>query len=481
MLDVPSPSRLRLPLVGPLSDAVLGWAAVVVFLVWWSVHPLGSIYGVPLRAVWVALVCLAILGTTIGANVGRYGWMVILALGAMVLAVLVFASFIHGFVPRAAEPYMHLSVNPGAQRITAVACGVALASLVVGYRRRRNLRPADLLVIGVVAMFLVDDLVNLNGQLMRDLKVYLISGQHFFDGQQPYLTAPLTSLPTDQSALPFLYPPFTLPFFGVLSQLPQGLVIAAWLALSLVTAVFALRWLGVSPWWIPVLLLWPPVFLGIIVGNVAVLTFGIFAASPRVPWSLPLMAVFKLQSAVPSIWLVREGRWRSLAIGLGLLVGITLVTLPIVGASAWGDWYRGLRLFQDSEVLYHGLYGLALPRYIPYEAFLLIAALAVLFATIYGRGRAGLARLGIASVVASPSLYRHGFMVMLPALLGNGELVFWLSLGLNGGAAGWALTAVLAAVGTSRFASTAERSADTVHPLGHLGAPWSGLAPESPE
>ena len=393
----------------------------------------------------------------------------LLALGAVVGRIL---------LPHVVEPYLRLTLGPNVQRISALTIGVVLASLAVGRLRGRSLRPVDLLVIAVVATFLVDDLVTLNGLLARDLRIYLTAGDQFFHGRPPYGQVVISG-PADAAryGLPFLYPPFTLPFFAVLSQLPEGLVIAVWVVVSVVTAAFALRWLGVRTWWIPVLLLWPPVFLGIAVGNVAVLTFGMFAVAPRLPWTLPLMAVFKLQSAVPSIWLVRERRWRSLAIGLGLVVGVALLTLPLVGTSAWADWYRGLQLFQQSEALYPGLNGLALPRYIPYGAYLLVAAVTVVIAVILGKGRAGLARLGIASVVASPSLYRHGFMILLPGLLGNGELLFWLSLGLSGRAVGWAITGAIAAVGTFRFATT-ERRADTVHPLGPRGAPWSGLGPE---
>jgi hypothetical protein len=232
-----------------------------------------------------------------------------------------------------------------------------------------------------------------------------------------------------------------------------------------------------------VLLLWPPFFEGLWVGNVAVPALLLFAAGPRLAAALPLGAVFKLQAGVPSLWLVRERRWASLAIGLGLLVGLAVVTLPFVGLDAWRAWLNGLRLFQAFEEAVPALYGAALPRYLPYAAFLAISVAAVGAAMVLGRGRRGLARFGIASVVASPSLYRHGFLVVLPGLLGNGETVFWLALGIGftptaigwwlSTTIGWWLTAAIAVVGTFRWTAAATRPRGSLHPLGQQREPWA--------
>jgi hypothetical protein len=345
---------------------------------------------------------------------------------------------------------------------------------VIGRRWSVGVRPAELLVVGVVTMFLIRDRGVLGTQLMRDLDLDLIAGGLFVHGGQPYLTATVSSWPSDLTRLPFLYPPFTLPFFGILSLLPAGLVVAGWLALSVAGSVAALRWLGVRWAWVPVLLLWPPFFEGMAVGNVAVLAFVPFVAAPRASWALPLMGVFKLQSLIPSLWLVRERRWSSLAIGLGLLGGMALATLPIVGIGAWAAWLHGLLLYGQSQGQVGQLYGLALPHYVPYGTFLIASVLAVTIGTIFGRGLAGLARLGIASVLSSPSLFSHGLLVTLPGLLGNRELLLWLGLGLSTYvyAHGWWMAIALAAVGTLYFASPASR-AGTVHPLGSSGTPWS--------
>jgi hypothetical protein len=79
-----------------------------------------------------------------------------------------------------------------------------------------------------------------------------------------------------------------------------------------------------------------------------------------------------------------------------------------------------------------------------------------------------LARLGLASVVASPSLYRHGFLSALPQVLRLDAALVWLVLGagvtLNGL---WLGVAVAAAA--SVFDLIRRRAGDPLHPLGPDG------------
>ena len=100
---------------------------------------------------------------------------------------------------------------------------------------------------------------------------------------------------------------------------------------------------------------------------------------------------------------------------LALLL-LVLATLPLVGIDLWRDWLNGLSAYQESQQYLNGLYGVGLGRYLPMWAFLAIAAL-TLVAALWVRGREGLARLGLASVVASPSLWSHGFVFGIPSFL----------------------------------------------------------------
>jgi hypothetical protein len=521
-----TPSRIRVPLLGSVSDAAVSTVAIVVLAAWVLLTPIPRMFGVPTQGVWLSVLGGSALGVTLGARSARLSAPALVGIAALAVVaaggLMLFVSF-RFVLPRVLVRHIawlvvawvlvlagiavgrvrKVGARPGELLVLVVvaaggllllvlprlhvrgagpiigwlvvAGAFVLAGIAVGRIRKVGARPGELLIVGVVAAFLISDWIVVRGQGMRDLRLYLLAGRHFLDGGQPYATTLMTSLPSDSADLPFLYPPMTLPFFGVLAALPEGPVILAWLAASLGASVLALRAFGVRWWWIPVLLLWPPFFEGLWVGNVAVPALLLFAVGPRLAAALPLGALFKLQSAVPSLWLVRERRWSSLAVGVGLLVGLAVVTLPFVGLESWRAWVEALRLFQAFEGAVPGLYGAALPRYLPYAAYLAISIVAVGAAMVLGRGRRGLARFGIASVVASPSLYRHGFLVVLPGLLGNGETLFWLALGLGFSPAsiGWWFTAAIAAVGTFRWRALGPRPEGTLHPLGPQAEPWS--------
>jgi hypothetical protein len=125
---------------------------------------------------------------------------------------------------------------------------------------------------------LLTDLVQFNGQLLRDLGIYLRAGEHFSAGAPVYLTTVLTEAPVDKTTYPYLYPPPSLPIAAVLAALPRVLVQVAWLTGSGAVVLAGLRLLGLSWRWALAALLWPPLFQGLYVGNVAVPAFTLFAA-----------------------------------------------------------------------------------------------------------------------------------------------------------------------------------------------------------
>jgi hypothetical protein len=258
---------------------------------------------------------------------------------------------------------------------------------------------------------------------------------------------PLTSLPADTSQLPFVYPPLTMPFFGLVAALPRAPVVVAWELAAVGSAVLSLRWFGVRWRWCPVLLLWPPFVEGIWVGNVAVPALLLLAAASRAAWTLALGPVFKLQFAVPALWLLRDRRWRDIAIGSGIVVGLAVITLPLVGPGAWATWIDALRAFQATAANIPGLAGAPLSLLISFPAYVICSAVAIALGLVVG-GRVGLARLAVASVVASPSLYRHGLLSLLPGLLGLDEVLLWVGLGIVTNPTGMWAAVILAAAGT---------------------------------
>ena len=328
--------------------------------------------------------------------------------------------------------------------------------------------PRMLLPVMAVAAFLVVDLLEVSrGGALRDLRLYLLAGQHALDGAVVYRTAPLTELFDDPALYPFLYPPPVIPLVGILAALPYPLVAGAWVLGSVAAFVAGLRALGVRWVWVPVLAAWPGAFVGLWAGNVAILAFLLFAVALRAPALLAIGPLFKLQLAIPSLWLFRERRWSAALAGGGLVVALGVASLPLVGAEAWAAWWAALRAFQASQEAFPALYAFALPAALPYAAFLGLAIASVGWA-IRGRDRDGLARLGVAAVVASPSLYRHGFLSGLPQVLRLDAALVWLVLGAGLSFNALWLGLVLAAAAVVVPALRAE-GADPLHPLGPDG------------
>jgi hypothetical protein len=325
----------------------------------------------------------------------------------------------------------------------AVSVGALLAAGVAGRIWLGNRQIVQQLVVAAaLSGWAYYDAAKLLSQPFRDLKLYLGAGGAWLDGHAVYLAAPLTRVPPDPTLLPFVYPPFLLPIFGALDRLPVAIVIVIWEFAAVAAVLLALRLLGVRTGWLPLLMLWPPIALGLSVGNAAPFGFLGLAAGWRWGPALVLGGAFKAQAAIPSLWLLRERHWRPFVLGCAIVAGLILVTLPLTGVAIYGDWLRGLQAFEATLRRYPAIQGVALQRVVP-EVVALAVAIAAVAAAAAASGRMGLSRFGLASIVASPSIYVHGLTFILPAALWLDTAGLWLILGLVPTAAGtWLAVAV---------------------------------------
>jgi hypothetical protein len=350
----------------------------------------------------------------------------------------------------------------------------------------------QLVLAAALAVWGTYDSIKVYGHPFRDLKLYLDAGATWLDGRAVYLREPLTSMPSDPTQLPFVYPPFLLPVFAALSRLPSVVAIAIWESLAIAAVILALRLLGVRRAWIPLMFLWPPIIVGLSVGNAAPFGFLGLAAGWRWGAALVLGGVFKIQAAIPSLWLLREHRWRPFLLGCAAIAVLVLLTLPLTGFAVYLDWLRGLAAFQETLRRFPGEKGSALQRYLPEALAIALAVLAGIVAVL-ASGRMGLSRFGIVALVASPTLYIHGFTFLLPAALWLDAASLWLMLGLTPiGWGAWVATAAIGialVVGLTRAASAPRPSltgapdqsvgtATMLHPLGSRLEPWTD--PERP-
>ena len=379
-------------------------------------------------------------------------------------------------------------IGPGVAYWTTWIVLVAAAVLVASLTSRRlrpaapRLRPVEAAAIFALAAMVLTDLTMAN-QPLRDLGIYLKAGQHFLAGTPVYLQTAITERPADLSNYPFLYPPLTLPVFAVLSSLPVIVAQAFWVGCSLGLVLLGLRLIGLPPRWLVLIALWPPLFQGLWVGNVAVPALAFFALAPWLGAGLVAGAVFKSYTGILALWLVRERRWSQLASGLAAIAVLMLLTLPLVGVSAWQAWIEALWLYQASQQDLPVLYGFGLPGFVPVWAFLVLAVAAVL-AALRATGREGLARLGTATIVASPSLFGHGLLIAVPSMLNLRALWLWLAIGITSAPDGrqwwWAIGLIAASwfvPGLRRPAAiaagtVAEDADEPLHPLRTGLGPW---------
>jgi glycosyl transferase family 87 len=336
----------------------------------------------------------------------------------------------------------------GAGAVDIIGLGVLAGSLVRGGRRG----PADrALPVALAAMstWITYDVPNVLYKPMRDLHSYLAAAGDALAGHSAYLQAPLTA-PPDWDRNPFVYPPFTLPLFELLARLPLFAVEVGWLAMSAGAVLIGLRLIGVRGRWLIGLLAWPVFAVGLSVGNVAAFGFLCFALGYRFALFLVVAGVFKVYSGIPAIWGIRQGRYRELALGVAVVAVLVIVTIPLTGLAAWAEWARALGYFEQAVDRYD-MRGPSLMGSLPPALGLIVSVAAIGFALLR-RGRNGLARFGLASIVVSPTLYLHGFAPMLPGALTLRPEIFWFALALVPWDAwllpisgGWVAVAIVAA------------------------------------
>ena len=358
---------------------------------------------------------------------------------------------------------------------TILAVSFVFGGLVRGRESVRSM--SSLVVIAAVTTWLTFDFWHVPDGPLRDLHLYLEAGATALAGGSPYLTAPITSI-ADRDLLPFVYPPFTIPLFELLASVPRLISDVLWFGASVAAVVAALWLLGVRGRWLVVLLAWPAVAQGIAVGNVASFTFFLYAIGFRVGAAIVLSGSFKVQSMIPAIWLVAERRWRQLIEGLVIIALIAAISLPIVGLHTWLAWPDGLRHFQESLARFPILESKSIAHRLGPLLALVIAVAAIAFA-LMARGRNALARYGLASIVASPTLYLHGLSPLLAGMLILGPELLWFTLGVGPWSVGSWITmgvvglALLRARGNDLWipSDLSTERAD-LHPAGRLAQVW---------
>jgi hypothetical protein len=313
----------------------------------------------------------------------------------------------------------------------------------------------------LVAVACVIGLPDLFGALPAgvDFEIMMRAGAHWSSGAPVYPASAM--LVQSGPDLPYLYPPFLLPFLAPIASLPRDVITGGWLTLSVLVATWTCRRLAI-PWLaVPFVLAWPPFAEGLITGNIQIICFAAFAALFYEPVSggaagRPLVAardtmngllaafigVFKVAQILPVLYLARR-RFIAAAMGVLAVVILALVVLPLSGTAVYWDWLAQLQRAANPA---WNVGGVALGRLIGIPD-LAMAGFGIVLA-LAARGRDSAAWLGIALIIATPSVHGYTFLFLLPGLLvlrrDLAILIATLFLGVYHGFAWWMATFIVA-------------------------------------
>ena len=275
-----------------------------------------------------------------------------------------------------------------------------------------------------------------------DLEIPLRAASRWSTGGQPYLASSFAE--TSGPGLPYLYPPWLLPLLAPVASLPRTIVLAAWLVFEAAVAIWTCRRFSV-PWRaVPLVLLWPPFTEGLVTGNVQVIQLAAFAALFFVPgrsWELRprlldmpderldakphtlagdaldgILAAgvggLKYTQLLPLAWLLRP-RARAAILGGVALAAVAVAMLPFTGIELYRDWLDQLGRAADPSWAPAG----APLAFLVGRPLATAAAVAAVGAIFFVRGRDAGAWVGIALLVAAPSIHGYGMLFLLPTLL----------------------------------------------------------------
>lgn len=262
-----------------------------------------------------------------------------------------------------------------------------------------------------------------------DYQAYVGAASRLLDGRPLYDTAVDIAGPF---AI-YLYPPPFAVAFIPFAVLPSSIGVALWTALSIAMVAGAIAILPVRAEvrWVVLLLAgidWPVVY-AIKLGQVGPLLLLAFAAGwrwlERPPMAGGVAAIgtlVKLQPALLFGWGLLAWRPRTVVLGAAVLVGVVLVTLPLVGFGAYADYLEVIRRVTNpvttpnndtpGALLYRaGLTeGIAAVVQVASVAAVLLAWVA---ACRWRSPVAGYLATGVACQLISPLLWEHYAMFLL--------------------------------------------------------------------
>ena len=379
-----TPPRIRVPLLGSVSDAAVSTAAIAVVAAWVLLTPIPRLYGIPTQGVWLSVLGGSALGVTLGARSGRLSAPVVLGLAA--LAVVAAGGLIPFVLPRLPFRYIGWLVVAGI---------FVLAGIAVGRVRKVGARPRELLVVGVVAALGLSlatreilavgvvlvivaaiawyastrwpltrsmgagivrlqavrervgkDHLRILGQIAlaawfagqtymriarfvrdkvplgQDIRIYYRGIQGWLHGGDPWAAQVVVD---SHHAFSYAGSPVTTVLLAPSALFSEDQFTLLWLGLSALSALAIVRWLRLPLWW----LLFPPTAEALFSGNPQLVVLMLLLAGASRPGVLAdaIAVALKVYAVIP---LLGERRLRR----VGLALVLTLATF-VVAPSLW--------------------------------------------------------------------------------------------------------------------------------------------------
>ena len=196
----------------------------------------------------------------------------------------------------------------------------------------------------------------------------------------------------------FYSPAFTQAIWP-LHSLPWPIFAGLWTA----AIVVAFRWL--SGLWLGLVMLLPPVFIEVAMGNIHAFIAVAIVLSFRWPATWAFVLLTKVTPGVGVLWFAVRREWRSLAIVAGITAAIVAVSFAIK-PSLWAEWFDVL-VNRSTGANTAGLWGA-----IPLLARLPVAALLVVWAARTDRRWL----VPVASVLAMPVMWPNSYAVLVAVI-----------------------------------------------------------------
>jgi hypothetical protein len=282
--------------------------------------------------------------------------------------------------------------------------------------------------IAVFALTTLAILATAGSTLGYDYQAYVQAAQRLLDGQPLY--DPAVNVAGGFAI--FLYPPpFAVAFVPFALMGPAGLWVWTGLLAACLVAAIALMPVSATIRWGMLLLAgldWPVVY-SLKLGQVGPLLLLLFVLGWR--WlgrpaalgtTIGLGGLVKLQPLLMVGWALLVGAWRVAAVAAAVFAGACLVTLPLVGTTAWVDYTTLLRSVSEPVTTPHNftlgavLYQAGASSTVA-SAIQWVGVLATLAIVVVGARRLSLAAGFVVAVVAtqlvSPLLWDHYAVILL--------------------------------------------------------------------